>query len=124
MKKSSREEQEEPLLKENPRRFVIFPIQYHDIWQMYKKAEASFWTAEEVTWTPVSVWFRAGCQTGLPSVLSETLQYERLLTHRYTTVRTLVFVAAFVSFLQNFLPFFNFYFFIIKVMLKLNEPVS
>uniref|UniRef100_A0A3B5MPL5 Ribonucleoside-diphosphate reductase subunit M2 n=1 Tax=Xiphophorus couchianus TaxID=32473 RepID=A0A3B5MPL5_9TELE len=47
VKKSSFEE-EEPLLKENPRRFVIFPIQYHDIWQMYKKAEASFWTAEEV----------------------------------------------------------------------------
>ncbi|KAM9354633.1 ribonucleoside-diphosphate reductase subunit M2-like [Pholidichthys leucotaenia] len=47
--KSSRcEEETEPLLKENPRRFVIFPIQYHDIWQMYKKAEASFWTAEEV----------------------------------------------------------------------------
>ncbi|KAM9551456.1 ribonucleoside-diphosphate reductase subunit M2 [Salvelinus alpinus] len=40
--------EEEPLLKENPRRFVIFPIKYHDIWQMYKKAEASFWTAEEV----------------------------------------------------------------------------
>lgn len=40
--------EEEPLLKDNPRRFVIFPIQYHDIWQMYKKAEASFWTAEEV----------------------------------------------------------------------------
>uniref|UniRef100_A0A3P9HMS6 Ribonucleoside-diphosphate reductase subunit M2 n=1 Tax=Oryzias latipes TaxID=8090 RepID=A0A3P9HMS6_ORYLA len=40
--------EEEPLLKENPRRFVIFPVQYHDIWQMYKKAEASFWTAEEV----------------------------------------------------------------------------
>lgn len=27
----------EPLLRENPRRFVIFPIQYPDIWQMYKK---------------------------------------------------------------------------------------
>lgn len=39
---------EEPLLKFNPRRFVIMPIQYHEIWQMYKKAEASFWTAEEV----------------------------------------------------------------------------
>ncbi|KAL0620901.1 Ribonucleoside-diphosphate reductase subunit M2 [Plecturocebus cupreus] len=39
---------DEPLLRENPRRFVIFPIEYHDIWQMYKKAEASFWTAEEV----------------------------------------------------------------------------
>lgn len=31
----------EPLLKENPRRFVIFPIQYHDIWQMYKKVGGS-----------------------------------------------------------------------------------
>ena len=41
-------EEDEPLLIENPRRFVVFPIQYHDIWQMYKKAEASFWTAEEV----------------------------------------------------------------------------
>merc|ERR1712038_1948895 len=39
---------EEPLLMENPRRFVILPIQYGDICQMYKKAEASFWTAEEV----------------------------------------------------------------------------
>jgi ribonucleoside-diphosphate reductase subunit M2 len=42
------EHEDEPLLKENPRRFVVFPIQYDDIWQMYKKAEASFWTAEEV----------------------------------------------------------------------------
>ncbi|KAL8560737.1 hypothetical protein ACOMHN_046420 [Nucella lapillus] len=40
--------EEEPLLKENPRRFVVFPIEHHDIWKMYKKAEASFWTAEEV----------------------------------------------------------------------------
>lgn len=38
----------EPLLKENPRRFVIFPIEYPDIWEKYKKAEASFWTTEEV----------------------------------------------------------------------------
>jgi len=39
---------EEPLLKENKNRFVLFPIQYDDIWQMYKQAEASFWTAEEI----------------------------------------------------------------------------
>jgi len=39
---------DEPLLRPNPRRFVILPIQYPDIWQMYKKAEASFWTIEEV----------------------------------------------------------------------------
>jgi ribonucleoside-diphosphate reductase subunit M2 len=64
----------EPLLQENPHRFVMFPIKYHEvshvvdafsrvkwisqidanhlcleqIWQMYKKAEASFWTAEEI----------------------------------------------------------------------------
>ncbi|KAH0833907.1 ribonucleotide reductase small subunit [Lanmaoa asiatica] len=39
---------EEPLLKPSKRRFVLFPIQYHEIWQMYKQAEASFWTAEEI----------------------------------------------------------------------------
>lgn len=44
----------EPLLRENPRRFVIFPIQYPDIWQMYKKAEASFWTVEEVDLSKVT----------------------------------------------------------------------
>jgi ribonucleoside-diphosphate reductase beta chain len=38
----------EKLLQENPNRFVLFPIQNDDIWQMYKKAEASFWTAEEI----------------------------------------------------------------------------
>lgn len=42
------EKASEPLLKENPRRFVLFPIEYQDIWKMYKKAEASFWTVEEV----------------------------------------------------------------------------
>lgn len=39
---------EEPILKEDPRRFVLFPIQHDDIWAFYKKAEASFWTAEEI----------------------------------------------------------------------------
>jgi ribonucleoside-diphosphate reductase subunit M2 len=38
----------EPLLEDNPNRFVLFPIRYHEIWQMYKKAVASFWTVEEV----------------------------------------------------------------------------
>ncbi|XP_038142965.1 ribonucleoside-diphosphate reductase subunit M2 B [Cyprinodon tularosa] len=40
--------EDEPLLRENPRRFVVFPIQYPDIWKMYKQAQASFWTVEEV----------------------------------------------------------------------------
>ena len=38
----------EPILKENPNRFVLFPIQHNDIWNFYKKSEASFWTAEEI----------------------------------------------------------------------------
>lgn len=38
----------EPLLKENKDRFVIFPIQHHGIWEFYKKHEAAFWTAEEI----------------------------------------------------------------------------
>lgn len=42
----------EPLLQDNKDRFVIFPIQHNDIWQFYKNAEASFWTAEEVDLSP------------------------------------------------------------------------
>ena len=38
----------EPILKENSNRFVLFPIEHDDIWSYYKKAEASFWTAEEI----------------------------------------------------------------------------
>ena len=38
----------EPLLKDNPNRFVLFPIKHHDIWTMYKNAVACFWTTEEV----------------------------------------------------------------------------
>jgi ribonucleoside-diphosphate reductase beta chain len=38
----------EPILQDNADRFVLFPIEHDDIWQFYKKAEASFWTAEEI----------------------------------------------------------------------------
>ena len=41
-------EAKEPLLVSNPHRFVLFPLNYDDIWKMYKQAEASFWTVEEV----------------------------------------------------------------------------
>ena len=40
--------QVEPILQENKNRFVIFPIKHHDIWEWYKKMEASIWTAEEI----------------------------------------------------------------------------
>jgi ribonucleoside-diphosphate reductase beta chain len=38
----------EKILQENPGRFVLFPIEHHDIWKFYKESEASFWTAEEI----------------------------------------------------------------------------
>lgn len=42
----------EPILKENPGRFVLFPIEHDNIWKMYKQAEASFWTTEEIDLSP------------------------------------------------------------------------
>jgi ribonucleoside-diphosphate reductase beta chain len=41
-------QENEVLLRENKDRFVILPINYPRIWEMYKKHEASFWTAEEI----------------------------------------------------------------------------
>jgi ribonucleoside-diphosphate reductase beta chain len=38
----------DPFLAENPNRFTLFPLQYPKIWEFYKKALASIWTAEEV----------------------------------------------------------------------------
>ncbi|VDN04369.1 unnamed protein product [Thelazia callipaeda] len=45
---STVESDEEILLVDNPNRFVIFPIKFHDIWDFYKKAVASFWTVDEI----------------------------------------------------------------------------
>lgn len=42
----------EPILLENKDRFVLFPIRHQEIWEMYKKAEAVFWTAEEIDLNP------------------------------------------------------------------------
>jgi ribonucleoside-diphosphate reductase beta chain len=39
---------QEPILQENPNRFVIFPIQHDDLWEWYKKQQACIWTAEEI----------------------------------------------------------------------------
>lgn len=42
----------EPILEKNNSRFVLFPIVHDDIWSFYKRAEASFWTAEEIDLSP------------------------------------------------------------------------
>ena len=41
-------EAEETILKDNPQRWVMFPIKHQQVWEMYKQHEASFWTAEEI----------------------------------------------------------------------------
>jgi ribonucleotide reductase beta subunit family protein with ferritin-like domain len=38
----------ETILTENPNRFTIFPLKYPDLWELYKKAESSFWTSGEI----------------------------------------------------------------------------
>lgn len=42
------EARDEPLLREDVKRLVIYPVRYVDVWNMYKKAVASFWVVEEV----------------------------------------------------------------------------
>jgi ribonucleotide reductase beta subunit family protein with ferritin-like domain len=46
--KMSKDYMVEPILEDNPNRFVIFPIKYNDIWRMYKQQMACFWTSEEI----------------------------------------------------------------------------
>jgi ribonucleoside-diphosphate reductase beta chain len=41
----------EPILQENKNRFVIFPIKHHDIWEWYKKMEASFGLPKKLIFT-------------------------------------------------------------------------
>lgn len=45
----------EPILEQTNNRFTTFPIRYPDLWSMYKKAVASFWTAEEIDLSQDSV---------------------------------------------------------------------
>ena len=41
----------EPLLRQDSERFVLFPIQHNDIWDFYRRAVASFWVPEEIDFT-------------------------------------------------------------------------
>jgi ribonucleoside-diphosphate reductase beta chain len=38
----------EPLLKENPYRFSLFPIEHQPLWDMYKTHQQAYWKAEEI----------------------------------------------------------------------------
>jgi len=51
-------EHTEPILSNTINRYVMFPIKYKDIWDIYKKAVASFWTPEEISFSDVDEWNR------------------------------------------------------------------
>ena len=59
--REEQEGEEEPILKEQNQRFCMFPIRYKQLWEMYKKAQASFWTGTFLTflafWYMYSVFF-------------------------------------------------------------------
>ena len=65
--REEQQEEEEPILKEQNQRFCMFPIRYKQLWEMYKKAQASFWTGTFLTFLVflvhvfcvlfVTVWF-------------------------------------------------------------------
>ncbi len=64
----------EPLLQENPHRFVLFPIHHNDIWWMYKKAKASFWTAEEIDLSAdLTDWIRLAFFAASDGIVNENL---------------------------------------------------
>ena len=41
----------EKILSSNDKRFVMFPIEDEDIWNMYKKSTDCFWRTEEIDLT-------------------------------------------------------------------------
>lgn len=65
----------EPILASNPARFVLFPIQHPHIWDMYKQAEASFWTAEEIDLTEDLRDWNHVINDGTRHYISHTLAY-------------------------------------------------
>ena len=66
--------QEEPILRENPDRFCMFPIKYRAVWEMYKKAEASFWTGEPLQQAVMSCRCKAQHKRSLPCRAAQMLQ--------------------------------------------------
>jgi ribonucleotide reductase beta subunit family protein with ferritin-like domain len=81
----------EPLLMENPSRFVIFPITEQSIWSMYKNVEATFWNTEEIDVSKDGAHFaalappeRAFFEALLPSLCEVNDAVQANLLHRFT----------------------------------------
>lgn len=84
----------EPLLDESQNRYVMFPIQYNSIWDMYKKAVASFWTVEEIDFSDAGDWYKLSDneQTFIENTLaffaaSDGIVNENLITRFYNDIQ-------------------------------------
>ena len=67
-----REKEEELLLQETSNRYVLFPVKHNNVWEYYKKAVASFWTPEEISFSDIEDWNKLSEneQTFLKNVLA------------------------------------------------------
>lgn len=84
----------EPLLDENQNRYVMFPIQYYSIWDMYKKAVSAFWTVEEIDFSDAADWQKLSEneQTFIENTLaffagSDGIVNENLVTRFYNDIQ-------------------------------------
>lgn len=84
----------EPILDSSNNRFVLFPIKYNCIWEMYKKAVASFWTVEEISFSDIEDWNKlsANEQVFIENTLaffagSDGIVNENLVTRFYNDVQ-------------------------------------
>ena len=85
----------EPLLTPDEERFVLFPIQHQDIYEMYKKAEASFWTSAEIDlvtdkndWNNLTANEKKFIETVLSFfAASDGIVLENIVTNFYNTIQ-------------------------------------
>ena len=84
----------EPLLDEKQNRYVMFPIQYYSIWDMYKKAVTAFWTVEEIDFSDAADWQKLSEneQTFIENTLaffagSDGIVNENLVTRFYNDIQ-------------------------------------
>ena len=82
------------ILDESENRYVLFPIKYKSVWDMYKKAVASFWTVEEISFSDVDDWNKLSDneRTFLENTLaffagSDGIVNENLVTRFYNDVK-------------------------------------
>lgn len=98
------EEEEEPILKEQSQKYCTFPIRYPQLWEMYKKAVASFWSGNPYIFCSCFFFFHEivmqNCVTVLYLFIMCSVFLQSLLLY-------MVFLAGIVLFVSPFFVFVN-----------------